>query len=89
MPTLVRLLFHPELRRPGPPPVRVDLRRVLLVGIVAWAVALVVALVLFATDNGDVEVVATCGVGIVLGGAGLLWERRHRRDYWGSDSVEP
>ena len=83
MPSLVSLLLHPELRRPGPPPVRVDLRRVLLLGIAAWTVALVVALVLLATGNGDVEVVATCGAGIVLGGAGLLWEKRHRREYLG------
>jgi len=83
VPSLLRLLLRPELRRPGPPPVRVDLRRVLLAGIAAWTIALLVSLTLLATGNGDVEVVATCGAGIVLGGAGLLWERRNRHDYHG------
>jgi hypothetical protein len=83
VPSLVKLLLHPELRRPGPPPVRVDLKRVLLVGIAAWTGALVVALVALAVGSGDVAVVATCGAGIGLGGAGLLWEKRNRSTYRG------
>ncbi|MGF0118027.1 DUF2530 domain-containing protein [Promicromonospora sp. Marseille-Q5078] len=85
MPSLVRLLTHPEERRPGPPPLRVDLRRVMLGGIAAWTVALVVTFVLYLTASTRAEVVVTCVVGILLGGAGLLWERKHRREYRGED----
>lgn len=85
MPSLVDLLLHPEQRRPNPPPLKVDLRRVLLVGIVAWAVALAVALVLLATGAQDAESVAVCGAGLALGGLGLLWERRNRDRYRGED----
>lgn len=85
MPPLVSLLLHPEQRRPGPPPLRVDLRRVILVGLAAWTVALVVALVLLVAGARDGEGVAVCLAGIALGGLGLVWERRHRREYRGED----
>ncbi|MCZ2262209.1 DUF2530 domain-containing protein [Isoptericola sp. QY 916] len=85
MPSLVRLLTHPEERRPGPPPLRVDLRRVLLGGIGLWAVALVATVVVYALGNAPEEAVITCVAGILLGGAGLLWERRHRGEYRGED----
>ncbi|GAA1731010.1 hypothetical protein GCM10009809_28180 [Isoptericola hypogeus] len=79
------MLLHPERRRPGPPPLRVDLRRVLLAGIAAWATALAVTVVLLALGRATPEVVVTCSVGILLGGLGLLWERRNRRAYRGED----
>lgn len=85
MPSLVRLLTHPEERRPGPPPLRVDLRRVLLGGIGLWAVALVATVVVFLMGDGTQEAVVTCVAGILLGGAGLLWERKHRDEYRGED----
>lgn len=68
-----------------PPPLRVDLRRVLLAGMAAWLVALVVTGVLAAVGRATTEVVATCATGLLLGGGGLLWERRHRREYRGED----
>ncbi|GGI05626.1 DUF2530 domain-containing protein [Isoptericola cucumis] len=85
MPSIMSLLLHPERRRPGPPPLRVDLRRVLLAGIAAWAVVLVVTVVLLALGRATPEVVVTCAVGVLLGGLGLLWERRNRRAYRGED----
>jgi hypothetical protein len=81
----VTLLLHPERRRPGPPPLRVDLRRVLLAGMAAWFVALVVFGVLAILGRSTTQAVATCATGLLLGGAGLLWERRHRREYRGED----
>ncbi|MBD5786622.1 DUF2530 domain-containing protein [Cellulosimicrobium terreum] len=81
MSSIVALLLHPELRRPLPAPVRVDLRRVILAGIGAWTAALVVAAVLLATGAVGVRGVATCGAGIVLGLLGLAWERVNRSSY--------
>ncbi len=78
MPTIRTLLAHPEERRPSPPAPHADLFRVLGVGIGLFAVGLVVALILLMTGRGGVETVAICGTGIVLGGLGLLWARRHR-----------
>ncbi|SKC38997.1 DUF2530 domain-containing protein [Krasilnikoviella flava] len=85
MPSIVRMLTHPEERRPGPPPLRVDLRRVVLGGIGLWVVALVATLVVYLTGRGTEEAVVTCVAGILLGGAGLLWERKHRSEYRGED----
>ncbi len=45
---------------------------------VLFAVGLIVTLVLHLTGRGALEGVAICGTGIVLGGLGLLWARRHR-----------
>ncbi|WP_265522580.1 DUF2530 domain-containing protein [Oerskovia flava] len=81
MPSLISLLVHPERRRPGPPPLVVDLRTVLLAGIALWALALVVGLVLLAVGANTPRLVATSAAGIALGGIGLLWERRHRSQY--------
>ena len=81
MPSIVTLLLHPERRRPGPPPLRVDLRAVILGGMVLWTAGLAVTLVLLATGAVTVRGVATCLAGLVLGGVALLWERRHRSGY--------
>ncbi|QAY63623.1 DUF2530 domain-containing protein [Xylanimonas allomyrinae] len=78
MPSLVRLLTHPETRRPGPPPVSVDLRKVVLWGMAAWGVALVVTGILALTGTLRWTAAAVCASGLALGGLGLLWERRHR-----------
>ncbi|MFI2365701.1 DUF2530 domain-containing protein [Promicromonospora sp. NPDC019610] len=78
MPTIRSLLAHPEERRPSPPAPHADLFRVLGAGIGLFAIGLVVSLILLLTGRGGVENVAICGTGVVLGGLGLLWARRHR-----------
>ncbi|OLT48077.1 DUF2530 domain-containing protein [Cellulosimicrobium sp. CUA-896] len=78
MPSTVALLLHPERRRPDPTPLRVDLRVVILAGMALWAVALVVCAVLLVTGTIGPRAVATCAAGLVLGVAGLWWEKRHR-----------
>ncbi|ARU50731.1 DUF2530 domain-containing protein [Cellulosimicrobium cellulans] len=81
MPSFVTLLLHPDRRRPDPGPWRVDLRVVILVGMGLWTVALVVCTVLLVTGTIAPRAVATCGVGLVLGLLGLVWERRNRTRY--------
>jgi hypothetical protein len=70
-------------RRPDPEPLQVNERRIVLVGLVAWVIALVVLLVFFRDDlrrhDADWWLWA-CVVGIALGLYGLRFvSRRHRR----------
>jgi Protein of unknown function (DUF2530) len=81
VPSSVTLLLHPERRRPDPAPLRVDLRAVILGGMALWAVALVVCAVLLMTGALGPRAVATCAAGLVLGVAGLWWEKGHRAAY--------
>lgn len=76
MPSFLQLALRPERRKPAPDPVPVSMRPVFLVGIGAWLVALVVALVLWLTDATGPQGVLTCAVGAALGVVGLLWVRR-------------
>jgi hypothetical protein len=78
VPSLLRILTHPESRRPGPPPISVNLRAVVLAGIACWAVATVVLAVLVATDVKPWTTLAVCVSGLALGGLGLLWARGQR-----------
>lgn len=75
MPSFIQLALRPERRKPAPDPVHVSLRPVFLFGIVAWLVALVVALVLWLTGAAAPHGVWTCAVGAAFGVAGLLWTR--------------
>jgi hypothetical protein len=78
VPTIRSLLINPEERRPSPPAPRADLLRVFGAGIALFVIGLVVMLVLYLTGRGSLESVWICGAGIVLGGLGMLWARRHR-----------
>ncbi|GIG24054.1 DUF2530 domain-containing protein [Cellulomonas denverensis] len=79
MPSFLQLALRPERRRPSPEPVPVSLRPVFRVGIAVWLVALVVALVLWLTGTTGPHGAWTCGVGALLGVAGLLWARKPGR----------
>ncbi|HEY0214945.1 MAG TPA: DUF2530 domain-containing protein [Cellulomonas sp.] len=76
MPSFIQLALRPERRRPTPDPVPVSLRPVVLVGMGLWAVALVVALVLWLTGVTGPNGPLTCAAGLVLGVLGLGWVRR-------------
>ncbi|MCB7136939.1 DUF2530 domain-containing protein [Cellulosimicrobium marinum] len=78
MPSFVTLLLHPDRRRAEPEPQRVDLRAVILAGMGLWTVALVVCGVLLVTGTAGPRGVSTCVAGLLLGGAALWWEHRHR-----------
>jgi protein-S-isoprenylcysteine O-methyltransferase Ste14 len=63
----------PRPSRPAPPPLQVDTAKVVLAGTAAWAVALVVLLLL--GDRVDPVWKWTCVCGIVLAGLGLALMR--------------
>jgi predicted lysophospholipase L1 biosynthesis ABC-type transport system permease subunit len=67
-------------RRPDPPPLETDDARTVALGAAAWAVALVVLLVLRLTDSTRVEGwwLAMCGYGLALGVVGT-WHCRRRQ----------
>jgi len=75
---LIELLLHPERRRADPEPARIDLRRVFLVGIAVWLLALTAECIRWAGGaDGAVRGAAICVVGLALGFVGLRWDRRH------------
>ena len=76
MPSLIAKLLHPT--RTPPPPVDVDLGRVMLIGTAVWGVALVVAVVLALGDDEASWMPAwVCATGVLLGLFGVLWARRN------------
>ena len=75
MPSLIELVLHPDRRKPAPEPVPVSLVPAFVVGSALWLVALLVLLVWPCVEVTP-AVVATCLMGAVLGGLGLLWARR-------------
>ncbi|WP_421742092.1 DUF2530 domain-containing protein [Cellulomonas sp.] len=76
MPSPFSTLLHPT--RTTPPPVDIDLGRVVLAGTGVWALALLVTVVLALTGEVVWDIVWVCATGVVLGFVGLLWARRHR-----------
>ncbi len=77
---MVRLWLKDSERRPDPEPVKTDDRKPMLIGILAWLVALAVMLVFIGplTEAGNTWWLWTCVVGIALGLVGILYtNRRH------------
>jgi len=69
-----------RIARPDPPPLETDDVKVVAVGTAAWALGLLVLLVLAATDAADVSGwwLGMCGYGIALGLFGIRYsQRRH------------
>ncbi|GAA2726475.1 DUF2530 domain-containing protein [Cellulomonas aerilata] len=80
MPAVLEVILRADRRRPDPPVVRVDMRRVILAGIAAWVVALVVTAVLWRLEMVSSTPVWSCVAGTALGVLGLGWERVRGRD---------
>jgi len=75
VPSVLSTLLHPQ--RTPPPPIDVDLARVMGTGTVVWAAALLVTGVLWWLDVVPGTWVCVCGAGVVLGLVGVLWARRN------------
>lgn len=74
-------IFDPDVRRPSPKPVQVDLRKIFLFGTVVWTLVLAVIAVLkligFETTKPLIVCLSGVGVGILL----IVWEHFNRWDY--------
>ncbi|MBO3096352.1 DUF2530 domain-containing protein [Cellulomonas dongxiuzhuiae] len=75
MPTVLSTLMHPQ--RTPPPPIDVDLARVMGVGTAVWTAALLVTGVLWLTGAIPGRWPCMCAAGAVLGLIGVLWARRN------------
>lgn len=76
-------IFDPEVRKPGPTPAKVDLRKTFVIGTILWIIALaVVAVLLFVFDMQVATLpFLTCILGIVIGVCLLIWEHWYRPEY--------
>jgi len=75
----VRLWLSPGERRPSPPPYASDDATALLVGCVAWLVALIGVLIAAAAGTAIAPLVlSTVIIGFVLGTIGLFYSRNRR-----------
>lgn len=75
----MRVWLSPDERRPSPPPSETDDATALLVGCIAWLLALIGVLVAVAVGV-DVPplVLSTAVIGLVLGTIGLFYSRNRR-----------
>ena len=60
-------IINPEVRKPAPKPVRVDLRKTFLIGCVLWSVALIVSAILLACGLDVLQLLIMCAAGLVIG----------------------
>lgn len=77
----MRLWLKDSERRPDPEPAQTDDRKAILVGLAGWVIALIVLLVAGPLIDGwSTEWLVTCGAGLLLGVAALVYTvRRHGR----------
>lgn len=74
-------IVNPDVRKPSPQPVRVDLRKVFLIVTALWLIATLVCCVLMVLGISAARVLVICVAGDVVGVLLLLWERFDRWDY--------
>lgn len=77
MPSVLSTLMHPQ--RTPPPPIDVDLAKVMGVGTAVWGVALLVTGVLWLVGTVPGTWPCMCAAGVGLGLVGVLWARKNGR----------
>ena len=74
-------IFNPKARKPSPKPVKVDLRKVFLVGTCLWILALIVCILLSSANIISDRSVLVSASGVLIGIALLIWEHFDRWNY--------
>lgn len=74
-------IVDPAARRPSPKPVRVDLRRVFVIGTMLWIIATILCLFLQMFGLISCRITVVCAIGVVIGLMMLVWEHFDRWDY--------
>lgn len=74
-------IINPDVCRPAPKPMRVDLRKVFGVVTGWWIIALAIAVILLVCGFHVINAVILCGSGTAIGAALLVWEHFDRWDY--------
>ena len=74
-------IFDPAAHRPSPKPVRIDLRKVFLIGTAVWMAALIVCAMLLALHVPALKELVVCVAGVLVGIILLVWEHFDRWDY--------
>lgn len=74
-------ILNPEVRKPAPKPVRVDLRKTFLIGSALWSVALIVCAILVTLGIDAQQYLLVCASGLIIGIMMLIWEHFDRWDY--------
>lgn len=74
-------ILNPEVRKPAPKPVRVDLRKTFLIGSALWSLALIICIILVTLGIDAQRYLIMCAAGLIIGVMMLIWEHFDRWDY--------
>lgn len=74
-------IIDPNVRKPAPKPVRVDLRIVFGIGTALWAIAAVICVIAAWMGANTLKACVVCVTGVIIGLLLLLWEYFDRWDY--------
>ncbi|MDF7663507.1 hypothetical protein PT282_02305 [Bifidobacterium sp. ESL0763] len=74
-------IINPDVCRPAPKPVRVDLRKTFAIVTSWWLIALAVTVVLLVCGFHVIGALVLCSSGIIIGVLLLVWEHFDRWDY--------
>ncbi|WEV65398.1 MULTISPECIES: hypothetical protein [unclassified Bifidobacterium] len=74
-------IINPDVCKPAPKPVQVDLRKTFLIITSWWLIALAVSAVLLVCGFHVVEAIILCSSGVIIGVLMLIWEHFDRWDY--------
>ncbi|WEV72047.1 hypothetical protein [Bifidobacterium sp. ESL0790] len=74
-------IINPDVCKPPPKPVRVDLRKTFAIVTSWWLIALAVTVVLLICGFKVLEALVLCSSGVIIGVLLLVWEHFDRWDY--------
>lgn len=74
-------IYDPEVRKPAPHAVQVDLRLIFGLGTILWSLAAIVCLALLILGFHVHKALFVCLCGVLIGILLLIWEYLHRKDY--------